>query len=172
MYKRIQYLIGICCALGLIFAFMAKKTNNDIDLIDVQHAQKLSGVNFTESEINLALKGINKLKEDYESLRKHQPANEIPPAFWFDPRPAGFENPVQVKRARYSKLRNVKRPENLEELAFAPIPELAYLLMYKKVTSVELTEMFINRLKKYNPKLHCVISLTEDLAMEQAKKGR
>jgi Asp-tRNA(Asn)/Glu-tRNA(Gln) amidotransferase A subunit family amidase len=65
----------------------------------------------------------------------------------------------------------VQRPRDLEELAFASVGRLAALIRTRKVTSVELTEMYIGRLKKYGPVLHCVITLTQDRAMEQARRA-
>jgi Asp-tRNA(Asn)/Glu-tRNA(Gln) amidotransferase A subunit family amidase len=61
------------------------------------------------------------------------------------------------------------RSENIEELAFLPVTELSELLRRKRVTSVELTQMYLARLKKYDPVLKCVITLTEDRALEKAR---
>ncbi|HYW73021.1 MAG TPA: amidase, partial [Pyrinomonadaceae bacterium] len=59
--------------------------------------------------------------------------------------------------------------KSVEDLAFATVPQLAELIRTRKVTSVELTKMYLDRLKKYGPKLLCVVTLTEDLAMQQAQ---
>ncbi len=67
--------------------------------------------------------------------------------------------------------RSVRRPANLEEVAFWPVTRLARLVESKQVSSVELTQMYLGRLKKYGPKLECVISLTEDRALEQARRA-
>ena len=64
-----------------------------------------------------------------------------------------------------------ERPANIEDLAFAPVTTLAPLLRAGKVTSTELTQMYLARLKKYGPRLHCVITLTEELALAQAKRA-
>src|SRR5262249_43143096 len=65
----------------------------------------------------------------------------------------------------------VKRPENLEDVAYWSIGELAALIKSRQVTSEELTKMYLARLKKYGPRLECVITLTEDLALEQARRA-
>ena len=57
------------------------------------------------------------------------------------------------------------------QLAFYSIPQLASLLINKRISSVELTKFFIERLKKYGDTLQCVISLTEDIAMQQARQA-
>jgi len=66
---------------------------------------------------------------------------------------------------------SIERPANLEDLAFAPVTTLAPLLRSGKVTSTELTQMYLARLKKYGPRLECVITLTEELALTQAKRA-
>jgi len=60
------------------------------------------------------------------------------------------------------------RPQKLEDTAFWPSTQLAELIRTKQVKSVELAEMYLDRLKRYSPKLACVI-LTEDVAMRQAR---
>jgi Asp-tRNA(Asn)/Glu-tRNA(Gln) amidotransferase A subunit family amidase len=66
---------------------------------------------------------------------------------------------------------SVERPADLEDLAFAPVTKLAGLIRAREVTSTELTRMYLARLKKYGPRLECVITLTEDLALAQAKRA-
>ncbi len=66
---------------------------------------------------------------------------------------------------------SVERPADLEDLAFAPVTELAPLIRDGKVTSTELTQMYLARLKKYGPRLECIVSLTEDLALAQAARA-
>src|ERR1019366_811059 len=63
----------------------------------------------------------------------------------------------------------VSAPARIEDIAFASVAELGALLKTRKITSVALTQMYIARLKRYDPKLHFVISLTEDRALAQAK---
>jgi Asp-tRNA(Asn)/Glu-tRNA(Gln) amidotransferase A subunit family amidase len=66
---------------------------------------------------------------------------------------------------------NEQLPKNKNDLAFYSILQLASLIKNKKITSVELTQFFINRLKKFGDTLQCVISLTEDIAMQEAKQA-
>ena len=66
---------------------------------------------------------------------------------------------------------NVTRPQDLEETAFWPVTHLAELIRSKQAKSIELTEMYLARLKRYNPKLNCVVTLTEELALRQARKA-
>ena len=66
---------------------------------------------------------------------------------------------------------DVKKPEKDEDLAFMPAHQLARLLDSKQVSSVELTKFFLDRLRKYDSALKCVVSFTDDLAMKQAKRA-
>ena len=65
----------------------------------------------------------------------------------------------------------MKVPKTLEEVAFYSIGQLSELIRTRKVTSQQLTTMYLGRLKKYGPKLECVVTLTEELAMKQAKQA-
>jgi Asp-tRNA(Asn)/Glu-tRNA(Gln) amidotransferase A subunit family amidase len=77
-----------------------------------------------------------------------------------------------VKRPmKADKQHEVKRPANLEDVSFWPVTQLAQLLRTRQVSSVELTTMYLDRLKRYDDKLKFVITLTPDLAMEQAKQA-
>ncbi|MHB8336056.1 MAG: amidase, partial [Ignavibacteriaceae bacterium] len=75
---------------------------------------------------------------------------------------------LPFKLSNYS---SVKMPKDINDLAYYSVGELGYLLKTRKISSVQLTKFFIDRLKKYGPGLHCVITFTDDLAMKQAKKA-
>ncbi len=118
----------------------------------------------------MALSGVNTNLDRYDAVRKIDVPLDTEPAIVFHPQLPGF----QVKRARVkTKFRFGKNEpaqfKSVEDLAFATVPQLAELIRTKKVSSVELTKMYLARLKKYGPKLLCVVTLTEDLAMKQAE---
>jgi Asp-tRNA(Asn)/Glu-tRNA(Gln) amidotransferase A subunit family amidase len=136
-------------------------------------ALSLAGLNFTDDEIDLMLEGLTANLEMYEKARTVEIPNNVAPAFRFDPRPISVQavrgtrrRPVQVLPAEILPL-----PDDLEEVAFWPVTQLAALIHSRQVTSLELTEMYLARLKRIGPKLECVITLTEDLARAQAKRA-
>ena len=93
----------------------------------------------------------------------------MPPAFNFNPLPAGkIINKVQTpfKTSDYSK---TIMPADINQLAYYSIGQLAFLISTKKITSVRLTEFYLGRLKKYATQLHCVITFTDSLAIQQAR---
>jgi hypothetical protein len=141
----------------------------------LQHSLKLAGLEFTDTQLDMMLPSMNRNLPTFEALRKRDVPLDTEPATTFHPTPpaaavAKHGKSATVFRPRRSKQRP-RRPTNLEDLAFAPVTELAALIKSKQVTSVELTTMYIARLKKYSPKLLCVITLTEDLAMQQATQA-
>jgi len=135
-------------------------------------AMKLIGFEATDAHINLMLPGVNRALNGYEQLRKIDIPLDTEPAFWFHPGTPDKVPPAGPARfrptARTAKGRTWK---TLEDVAFWPVTELAPLLRGKLVTSTDLTKMYLDRLKRFGPKLLCVITLTEDLALQQAAEA-
>ncbi|XP_071701933.1 uncharacterized protein [Rutidosis leptorrhynchoides] len=74
-----------------------------------------------------------------------------------------------IKRFKYPSVSGVTRPETDEDIAFMSILELGHLIRTKQISSEELVGVFLKRVKRYNPALEAVITITEDLAYKQAK---
>ncbi len=158
----------------LSFAFGAFTTVNFLgkfDRSEVQSAAKIIGLEMTDVEIDSLLPDLENHLEDYQNNRKLAIPNSVSPALVFNPIPEGFEMEKEGGSSQFAILKDVKLPENKEDLAFYSVRELAQLIKTQQLSSVDLTEFFLSRLKKYDPQLHCVITLTEDLAMEQAKRA-
>ena len=141
-------------------------TNSMID-----DAAALIGLEFSRAEKDSMVGDLNDLLDSYESLRGIEMPNSIAPAFVFNPILPGmvFEN--KSNKFSHNRPRNVERPENLEDVAFWPITKLAELIRTRRVSSVELTNMYLNRLRKYGPVLECVVTLTHELALRQARRA-
>jgi len=137
----------------------------------VQSAELLLGLEFTEAERDSMIEGLGQQRENYEALRAVPLKNGTSPAILFDPIPGDLLLDTVQIGLRQSEEGPADRPRDLEELAFASIGRLGALLRSRGVTSVELTRMYLDRLERYGPELHCVITLTEGLAMEQARKA-
>ncbi|XP_042034276.1 uncharacterized protein LOC121780712 isoform X2 [Salvia splendens] len=75
------------------------------------------------------------------------------------------------KRFNYPSLPHIERPKSDEDIAFMSILELGQLIKSKQITSEVLAQIFLNRLKRYGPVLESVITITEELAYEQARKA-
>ena len=137
----------------------------------VEQAQKLMGLTFDAAKRDSMLENLADQLNGYEKLRANNLPNSIPPAILFNPIPAGFKFDNVQKPFRMSRPGKVGKPGNIEELAFYSISQLAELIRTRKVTSEQLTMMYLSRLKKYGPKLECYVTLTDDLALTQAKQA-
>ena len=137
----------------------------------VAAAETLIGLEFTPAERDSLIPNLEDFRRAYQRIRAVPLSNDVPPALQFNPVPRGFTIPREQRPIQWSDPGDVRLPERLEEVAFYSIGELAALIRSQKVTSEELTRMFLDRLKRYDPKLHAVITLTEDLAIRQARKA-
>jgi len=139
--------------------------------VDVEAAQRLLGIEFTRSEIDTMDSYLQRNLTAYDSMRQHPLDNAVVPALYFDPRPDGFQLPAPQKAVKWGLPEKVALPERMSELAFYSVAELAALLRSRQISSAGLTRFFLGRLKKYDPKLEAVVTLTEELAMEQARRA-
>jgi len=146
------------------------------DMID--QAAALAGVGpLTAEQKKLMIDGLNEQRGSYDKIRALNLPNSVPPAFVFHPEPAAQPGETHLAdtgaRPQLSYTSSdapiPNAPANIEDLAFASVLEMAALLWNHKITSLELTQMYIARLKRCDPKLHFVITLTEERAIAQAK---
>jgi Asp-tRNA(Asn)/Glu-tRNA(Gln) amidotransferase A subunit family amidase len=154
---------------AIIFSLQAQTKADSIKLI--QQTVKLYDLDFTEAEADSMLNGMNNNLQLYKGLHRTLPANDIPYPFAFNPAPAGMKVPARKIRINWDIPYKMELPANINDLSFYSIPQLASLIISKKISSVELTKFFIARLKKWGDTLQCVITLTEDLALQQAKQA-
>ncbi len=114
--------------------------------------------------------GMADLIGAYRAIRAYGLSNVTSPALQFNPLPFGFKVPEATPKIDWEIPRGISKPKWESDLAFMSIPELASLIHEREVSCLALTEFFLNRLKQYDPQLHCVITLTEEYAIAQAKK--
>jgi len=164
-------LVGLTLALAGGARLLAHTNTNPIIREAVINAQKLVGLNFSNAKIDLALPGLKEQLDNFEAIRRFPLSNGVLPAIQFNPLPIGFKFETKKKPFRRSPSGKVKLPANRDDLAFYSIGELAALIKSKQITSEELTRFYLDRLKRYGPKLECVITLTETLALEQARRA-
>ncbi len=137
----------------------------------VQSAAQIMDLQMTAEEIDSLLPNLEDNRKSFQALREQSIPNDLSPAIQFTPIPSGFELPTGAHQIEFSPLPPVQMPKDKAKLAFYTVRELAQLIRTGQISSVELTRFFLERLKKYDPTLHCVISLTEELAMAQAAKA-
>jgi Asp-tRNA(Asn)/Glu-tRNA(Gln) amidotransferase A subunit family amidase len=144
---------------------------------DIQAHARVIGAEFTDEEIELMLGDVRRNLGRYERLRAIPIPNELEPALYFlplgeAPSTGDIEQGIDYGGARFERLldgETATRPENLEDLAFATIPELSQLIHTRKVSCVELSEMYLERLARLDETLFCVVELTRERALKQAR---
>ncbi len=153
---------------GVLWAKLA--AGAEITVETIASAEEVAGLHFDAAERELMLDGLKQQEQRIEALHKISLPNSVSPAIVFDPVPPGKTIPAPTNRPMvrsWNKLRPVTA--DIEQLAFLPVTELSELVRRNRVTSVQLTQMYLARIKKYDPVLKCVITLTEDRALEKAR---
>lgn len=162
--KLSNYLLLLLLFVGLSFHYVG------IDKSQVNNAAQIIGLNFNDSEIDSLIGNLESAKAAYISNQMLVIENSTGPAMVFDPKPLGFEVPQEQKEILFTN-HSIELPSNLNELAFYSVGQLSSLIKDRKISSLNLTKFYLARLKKYDPTLHCVITLTEELALQQARKA-
>ncbi len=137
----------------------------------VLQAAAIADVPIPPEDVDAMLQTLNNRASGYEAIYKLGMANGVAPALDFDPVPQGMAIDTAQRPSRPTLRAAGSRPKDLEELCYATLPELGALIRTRKVSSVDLTQMYIARLKRLDPQLHCVITITEDRALAQARQA-
>jgi Asp-tRNA(Asn)/Glu-tRNA(Gln) amidotransferase A subunit family amidase len=183
-----RHFLAVCSAAGLAGTLLpgtlytlaaqaeqgseASKTPQPITNETLQAAAILAGVPLSAEQRAMMLDGLNQQRKSYDPIRALHIPNSIAPAYIFDPLPPGVAVDTVHRQMRISKSPTIAHaPSNLEDLAFLSVRELSEYVRTKKVSSAALTEMYLTRLKRYDPLLHFVVTLTEERAMTQAREA-
>ena len=160
--------LGATLLPGVLWSKVAEGA--DITKETIAAAEEIAGMSFTDEERTMMVRNLTQMRQSIDALHKTTLDNSVAPALVFDPLPPGVTLPKKVKQpAAPSRVAMVGRPGSLDELAFQTVRQLAQLVRTRKVKPSELTEMYLSRLKRFDPQLHCVITLTEERARAQAR---
>jgi Asp-tRNA(Asn)/Glu-tRNA(Gln) amidotransferase A subunit family amidase len=162
----------------LILSFSCRQAKSDeeeetqikVEFDSTWYAMNPMDISFDSMELGMIDSGMADLVMDYRAIRAYKLPNSTPPAMQFNPLPYGFRIPEPNAKISWDIPSDVSMPRREADLAFMSIPQLAALLRAGEVSCLSLTELYLKRLKKYDPKLHCVVALTEEYALEQARK--
>lgn len=155
---------------GMVHLHVFAQTHGDsIKLL--QQTAALYDLDFTQAEADSMLDNIVYWKTIYARMHQQLPKNDLPFPFAFEPAPYGFKIPTAQRKMVWNIPANVSLPADKNDLAFYSIMQLASLIKNKKISSVELTRFFIARLKKWGDTLQSVITITEDLALQEAQQA-
>src|SRR5437667_5412332 len=159
---------------GVLWAQAQAKSAKKITKEMIENAAAIAAVPIVDEYKEMMLDNLNEHAKGYEEIYKLHIPNSVEPALIFDPVLPGMKFETERKPVRISNAPNIAAsgaPKNLEDLAFASARHLGELVRTKKVSSVALTEMYLERLKKYDPALRFVVTLAEERARAQAKEA-
>ena len=170
--KRIFKVLFLCVCSLFIGSFVGQKIEtNEITTRIIKEAQIIFGLEFTDLEVDSVVSNLSNYRLNYEKMRGVQLDNNIAPVLIFNPLPDGFKVDKSESFFKPSIVKKVNFSKSTPDFAYMSIGELAYLIKSKTFSSVEITKYFIERIKKYDTKLQCIITVTEDLALKQAAKA-
>jgi Asp-tRNA(Asn)/Glu-tRNA(Gln) amidotransferase A subunit family amidase len=136
----------------------------------IEQAEWISGLKLTEADRKAVAQTVARWQGANRKLRGVKLANSVPFPLVFNPAPAMLPG-EKAGTVDVSDKETPKKPDSDEDLAFLPVSKLAGLLRTRKLSSVELTKLYLARLKQYDPVLSCVVTLTEETALNQAQKA-
>ena len=173
--RFMTYLAGLPLSSALfsdaLWAQVAARDSPRITKEMLAHAAAVAGESLTDSEIDAMLERVNQILPIYADLHALTLDNSVAPPLYFNPVLPGMAIDRTSRPVRRSRRREVNRPRTAEELAYLPVTDLAELVRTRRITSIELTEIYLDRLKRHGPTLQCVVTVTEDRALRQARQA-
>ncbi|MFM6948268.1 MAG: amidase [Aquirufa sp.] len=142
-----------------------------ISTSDIQSGSKIFDLSLSPAEMDTLLSDVQDNLSVIQQQHQQKLANSVPLSLWQNPKIAPLKVSKIQNKISWQKVDQVELPKNKSELAFYSLHQLAWLIKNKKISSLELTQFYIHRIKKFQDTLQCVISLTEDIAYQQAKKA-
>ncbi len=164
-------LFFVLLALAVLSCKESEKQEDQLKTRDIKVAEKLFGLEFSNAERDSMLNSVNQNLESFNTIHEFSLVNDIPPSLVFNPIPTGFQPDLESRPVDWPLPEEVTLPENRNELAFCSVAELSVLIRTGKVSSVELTRFFLERLEKYSDTLECLVTLTPGVALEQARQA-
>lgn len=138
----------------------------------ISQAEWVAGIELTDEQRSMASSALTRANQRFESLRAHELDNGLAPALVFKPIESHARHTsFRPSEVRFSESHTIERPTAEDDLAFLPVSELSSLIRQRSISSTELTKIYLKRLKRFDPLLKCVVTLTEELALAQAAKA-
>lgn len=137
----------------------------------IRAAQKINGLTFSREEIKTMKAYLNENRKGFDSMRALPMDYEVTPAIYFDPRPDNFQFKKRGQVSDWNFQDTVLLPATDEEIAFMTVAQLSTLIKRRKLTSTRLTNIYLTRIKKFKDTLSSVVTITEELALKQAKQA-
>jgi len=156
---------------GVLWARVQEEKAERITAAMLKDALAVAGLDFSDEQRQQILAGVNQNLTRYAELRQIRIDPNIAPPLYYSPLVPGTRLDRTARPFRPSAPPALRRPANLEDVAFWPLAHLAQLLRTRQVTSVELTRMYLDRLSRFNATLNFVVTYTDELALRQAQQA-
>jgi Asp-tRNA(Asn)/Glu-tRNA(Gln) amidotransferase A subunit family amidase len=133
--------------------------------------ESLIGLHFSDEQRKMMLSGLADLREQYAQIHAQSVPYTQGPALNFNPRLPDmyFQNNHEGFHVQLPE--GIERPSSDEAIAFLSVSEQAALMRTGQISSLELTTIYLERIKRYGPRLNCIVTITEELALQQAQRA-
>ena len=164
-------IVPLLLVAAFLFGFAVARVDDTITNAMIHQAARLIGLDFSEKQNEMMLRGLELNRQAYHEIRSAGLSNDVSPALVFNPLPAGFMVPAPGVPIHWEIPEGIDLPDNMNELAWYSIPELASLIRSRKISVEDLTRFFLARLEEYGDTLQAVVSLTTETALAQARQA-
>lgn len=164
-------IIFLILGLTIILSFHSSQTKSQDQQYPTRSIEPYLDLNLTDAERDSLKTDLEEYQAAYKDIHKFSLNNNIGMSLLFNPYPTGFERETTQRSIDWGLPKDVKVPIHKEELVYYPVCQLSVLIRNKKITSTELTNLYLSRLKKYGDTLQCVIQILEETALQQATKA-
>jgi len=177
LFDRRQFLqsaafAGISGTVFPLALYEAAVRTGEITVATIASAEAIAGLSFTDSQREMMLEGLVGRLDDYSAIRDLEIPNEVPPCQFFDPE---LGTPTSARLYDHPAVSwepgDVSRPGSDEDLAFMGVADLSALLRSRKIRSMELTDLYLSRLRRYDSVLQAVVTYTEERAYRLARRA-
>jgi len=174
-----RHLLSVCSVFGLtttlfpgiLWSLAEKQPESKVTGAMIDQAAAVAGLHIDNAQKDMMLEGLNRNLLRYEAIHNLRLKNEVAPALVFDPVLPGMKFEGTRRPMRLSRATMLATPRDIEDVAFHNVRQLAELLRARKISSGALTGMYLDRLKRYDPALKFVVTLTEERARSQAREA-
>ena len=163
--------LSVASAFLPALAYELAAAGGEITKGSVSDAATVLGLQFDDAQREMMLDDLKGRLKAYDAIHDLHLANSVAPALDFNPVVPGMKFDMTHHPMRMSRAPEIETPKNIEDVAFFSVRQLSELIRRKKVSSAALTDMYLERLKRYDPQLKFLISLTADRAQAQAKQA-
>jgi Asp-tRNA(Asn)/Glu-tRNA(Gln) amidotransferase A subunit family amidase len=135
----------------------------------IKEAEKIHAVHFSPPQRQELAASLPTQVKSVVKLRRVPRPFALQPAIHFDPRLPGVPYPQQRNFLRPTSAEAPPLPRDDSDVAYAPVTQLSHWIRTRQLTSVRLTEIYLQRIARIAPALYCYITVCADLARRQAQ---